>query len=575
MSAAEPIREPQVEHHVPIPMRDGTVLRADVYRPQGEGKWPVIVERFLTDPAQDYFVKLGTFFSQHGYVFVYNNIRGTAGSEGVFFPLVDDGWGENQDGYDTIEWAGQQPWSDGNVGMYGGSYGAFTQYVTAPTRPPSLKACFAIYGSHAREIVFPQGIYRLEEHRGWANWMAINCLPGLPTSEDKAVIRARLDKTWEEMDRWHRHLPITDFPPLQGLSPWYFEHQRHPVGDPWWDQTDSSKRLHECDVPMLHLTGWYDLYLSGAIEHYQGLVAQGRSQKCRSGQRLLVGPWLHDGTVAMSPKPLDFGNDAQVVFHQIALRWFDYWLKGKDNGVCEEPAVRLFLMGENRWLDLDQWPPSQITYTALYLRQGTGKTEQSLNNGRLTFELPDTVESADAYTYDPQDPIPGYQPSATTNQLEQQKEGRLLTYTSALLTEPVVIMGPVKAVLYASSSAPDTDWVVRLCDVWPDGSVIEICEGIVRARYRNSFEREELMKPDEIYRFEIDMAATAQTFLTGHSIRIHVTSSDFPRFDRNLNTGDPFGAEVEGQVAINTIFHDVQRPSHVVLPIIESRDVNA
>ncbi len=570
MSPTESIHAFQVDRHVPIPMRDGTVLRSDVYRPQGEGKWPVIVERFVTDPAEETNVKAGTFFSQRGYVYVYNNIRGTAHSEGVFFPLINDGWGENQDGYDTIEWAARQPWSDGNVGMYGGSHGAFLQYVAAPTRPPSLKACVPIYGGAAREFAFPGGAYRLQEFRGWALWMGLNCLPGLATHEDKEQIRLRLNQAWAEIERWYRHLPLKDFPPVQGLAPWYFERLDHASDVQWWDQTDTSKRFAEVDVPILHVRGWYDFCLAGTLAHFTGLFEQGRSEKCRHAQRLIVGPWTHDGDfVTEPPAPLDFTADAIMDFNQMALRWFDYWLKEKDNGVADEPAVRVFLMGENRWLELQQWPPAGITYTPLYFRQGTGKTEHSLNSGQLTFELPNADEQPDAYLYDPKDPIIGHSPSSTINEVDQRdKEGRLLTYTAAMLAQPVVVIGPVKAVLYASSSAPDTDWVVRLCDVWPDGRSIKICDGILRARHHNPLAREQLMKPGEIDRFEIDMTATAHTFLAGHSIRIHVTSSDFPRFDRNLNTGGPFGEEVEGQVAINSISHDAQRPSHIVLPIM-------
>lgn len=572
MSSTNPIHAVQADHHVPVAMRDGVILRAEVYRPQGEGKWPVIVERFLADPADHTTAETGTFFSQHGYVYVYNNIRGTVQSEGEFFPLVDDGWGTNQDGYDTVEWAARQPWSNGKVGMYGGSYGAFTQYVTFPTRPPSLKAGFAIYGSHLREVAFPQGIYRLEEHRGWANWMALNCLPGLPTTADQAAIRARINQTWAEMDRWHRHLPLRAFPPLAGLSHWYFEHLTHPAGDPWWAQTDSTQHFGEVDVPVMHVGGWYDMYTNGTLGHFLGIRAQGRSAHCRLGQRLLVGPWAHWSTLAIPPQPLDFGPDLTFPFQEVAVRWFDHWLKGEENGVVDEAAVRVFLMGENRWLTMDEWPPAAVTFTPFYLHQGVGQTAVSLNNGNLTPERPTTDESPDHYTYDPQAPIIGYEPSTERNQLEQQgREGRLLTYTSALLTEAVTVVGPVQAIVYAASSAPDTDWFVRLCDVLPDGRSIKVCEGMARARYRTSLASEEMMTPGQVYRFTIVLNATAQTFLPGHRLRVHVTSSDFPQYERNFNTGGPFGEEVAGQVAINTIFHDRQRPSHIVLPIMASQ----
>ena len=561
MAQSEQIHEVQVDQHVPIPMRDGTRLSAEVYRPQAAGKWPVIVARDGYDPSLAFPVEFGTFFSQRGYVYVINNTRGTYQSEGLFFPMIDDAWGENRDGYDTIEWAAHQPWSNGKVGMYGFSYTAFTQYLAASTRPPSLKACVPFFGSSVREIVFQQGVHRLKEHRGWAVYMAVEGLQHVgTTNEEKAIYRPALDKAQQAIESWFQHLPLKDFPPLADLAPWYFEHVSHPPGDPWWRQTDARTMFDQIDVPMLHVGGWYDLYLNGTLDHYLGIVAQGRSESCRNAQRLVVGPWHHEDA-ATPPPPLDFGRDAIIDFKETALRWFDYWLKGQNNGVPADPKVRLFLMGENRWLEMDQWPPADVTYTPIYLRQGTGKSEESLNNGCLTFNLPSAAEQPDSYAYDPENPIP-------FSEVDQQAlEGGLLTYTSAPLHEPIVVIGPVKAVLYASSSAPDTDWLVRLCDVLPDGRSIRVCDGVVRARYRTSLASEAFMQPSEVYQFAIDMTATAQTFLAGHRIRVDVTSSNFPWLDRNLNTGGPFGEEAVGQVAINTIFHDATRPSHVVLPV--------
>ena len=560
---------PRVDANIPIPMRDGTALRADVYRPDAGGRWPVLLMRFVMEP-NDEVEELGDYFAQHGYAFVYNDVRGCARSGGEFFPMVDEAWGENQDGYDTVEWAGNQPWSNGHVGLIGTSYGAFNQYTTAPTRPPSLKACMPFYGSNIRETVFPNGLYRLEEHRGWALWMALNCLENQVAPEHQARVRARLQAAQEDHDSWIWHLPVTECPQLEGIAPWHFEHLQHCTDGAWWAKTDVRTKFDAIDVPMLHIAGWYDLYLSGTLEHFVGLAENGRTERCRRGQRLLVGPWTHGWcSVPAPPPPLDFGPEALPDFKEIALRWFDHWLKEPGDGSADEPAVRLFLMGENRWLAMDQWPPAGVTYTPLYFRHGTGKTAASLNNGHLTFEAPNTAEQSDAFAYDPDEPVIGHFGSSPTVEIDQREiEGRLLTYTSATLQEPLVVLGPVRAVIHASSSAPDTDWVVRLCNVWPDGRSSKVCEGILRARFRDSFQAEHWLEPGEVYRFEIDMAATACTFLPGHRIRIHVTSSDFPKYDRNLNTRGPFGKEVAGQVAVNCVFHDMARPSHLVLPIL-------
>lgn len=559
-----------IDRNVPVPMRDGVNLRADIYRPKGEGRWPVILMRLVADPAAETQRTLGAFFSRRGYVFVYNNMRGTYQSEGEFFPLINDAWGEMQDGYDTVEWAAHQPWSNGDVGLFGPSIDAFAQYTTAPTRPPSLKACMPFFGSNIHETVFPNGLYRLEEHRSWALWMALNCLTSEVAPAEREAVRTRLLAGQEDHDSWLWHLPVTEAPVLTGVAPWHFEQLRHQCDRQLWTQTDARTQFQEIDAPMLHVAGWYDLYLNGTLEHYTGLVNHGRTARCRASQRLVIGPWQHGHcNVPTIPPPLDFGDAAQLDFKELALRWFDHWLKEDENGLMDEPAVRLFLMGENRWLEFDRWPPEGLIYHPFYLRQGTGQTAESLNNGHLTLEAPSTAEQADTYTYDPHEPIIGHQRSALTPEPDQrEREGRMLTYTSQVLEEPVVVIGPVRAVLYAASSALDTDWVVRLCDVWPDGRSIRICDGVVRARFRNSLAQEELLEPGKVYCYQIDMTATAQTFLPGHRIRIHVTSSDFPRYDRNLNTGGPFGVETTGQVANNTIFHDPERPSHVLLPLM-------
>ncbi len=569
MTAVTEFHDIQISHNFPIPMRDGTVLRGDIYRPSSAGRWPVILYRFVMDPTDnDEFTAMGTYFSRRGYAFVYNDVRGCGRSDGTFFPLIDEAWGENRDGYDAIEWAAGQPWSNGDVGLIGTSYGAFNQYTTAPTRPPSLRACMPFYGSNIRETVFPGGIYRLEEHRGWAMWMALNCLENQVALEDQERVRAQLEAGQADPDSWIWHLPITECPQLEGVSSWHFEHLKHQGDQQFWAQTHATQ-FDEVDVPMLHVGGWYDIYPSGTLEHFAGILEHGRSSECRENQHLLIGPWTHGGCSLPETPRLDFGPYATPDFHEIALNWFDHWLKDSDSSVVDESTVRLFLMGENRWIDLDQWPPNDIDYAPLYLRHGTGRTASSLNNGHATFEAPNTDEQPDTFEYDPERPVLGHQPATPGFELDQRGiEGQLLTYTSETLHDSITVIGPVKAVLHASSSAVDTDWVVRLCDVWPDGRSIQICEGIVRARFRDGVDKESLLEPGQVYRYEIDMAATALTFLSGHRIRIHVTSSDFPEYDRNLNTGAPFGIDTTWQVAVNTVFHDAERPSHLLLPLV-------
>jgi putative CocE/NonD family hydrolase len=570
MSVSEPSYEIRIERTVPVPMRDGTVLRADVYRPRADGVFPVLVGRVgykLRDWPMDFYTPMGEYYARRGYVVVWQNVRGTFASEGRFQPFVDDAWGANRDGYDTIEWAASQFWSDGKVGMLGGSYSGLTQYLVAPTRPPHLKALFVQTGwGSAYAQMFRGGAYMLQLISWWPLGMVLHQLQDETAPPGTEAARARLEKALGEIENRYRNLPLKSCPPLEGLADWYFAWLDHPKDGPFWWPTDLATQFSAVDVPIVHWNGWFDYRLDVTLNSFQGIRAQGRSEQCRKGQRLVIGPWCHFPPAAWQ---LDFGPEAVLDDSAYRLRWYDYWLKGIENGITDEPPVRIFLMGANRWLSMDDWPPRQVTYRPIYLRAGAGRSEASLNNGNLTFEPPAETEQPDSYLYDPEDPIPSIRTFENPGPHDYRTaEGRMLTYTSDLLKSDLTVIGPVRAVLYGLSSARDTDWVVRLCDVWPDGRSMWVCDGILRARYRNSLEREELMVPGQIYQFEVDMCATAQVFPAGHRLRVQVTSSDFPWYDRNLNTGGPFGEEVRGQVAVNTVFHDTLRPSHVLLPVI-------
>ena len=567
-----PTHEIQIERNVPIPMRDGTILRADVYRPQEEGRYPVIVERVayeLTHRCQFN----GEFYARRGYVFVGQNVRGRYASEGKFEVFRDDAWGTNQDGYDTIEWAGTQSWSNGNVGMVDGSYSGFTQYLLTPTRPPHLKALFVREGGadHYRDFLYRNGAFQLALNLGWTLDEMLAVLKHETAPPNTEVQRARLERAIENIDYWYRHLPLKSCLPLEGLADWYFEDLDHPEDGPYWWPLNLSLKYSEVDVPIVHLGGWFDCFLDGTLRTFQGIRSHGRSQACRANQRLVIGPWIHGpANVGRSDAgELDFGSEAPFDLYTYRLRWYDHWLKGVENGIMDDPPVHIFLMGANRWLDMQTWPPENITYRPMYFHQGTGKSEASLNNGTLSFESPQSSEEADSFAYDPEDPVPSLLTYPELGPKDHRLvEGRMLTYTTQPLQEDLTIIGPVKAVLFGISTAPDTDWVVRLCDVWPDGRSMSVCDGILRARYRNSLERAELMVAGQVYRFEVDLWSTAQVFKAGHRLRVEVTSSDFPRYDRNLNTGGTFGEETQGHVAINSVLHDATYASHIVLPVM-------
>ncbi len=552
-------------------MADGTILRADVYRPKASGQYPVLVER-VAYALEDRCRYFGEYYASRGYVVVGQNVRGRFFSGGVFAPFRDDGWGERRDGYDTILWAGTQPWSNGAVGMLDGSYSAATQYLLAPTRPAFLKALFAREGlsNIYRDFVFRGGAYQLRQHREWTIENVLAVFQALPPSPEHERIQARLQQALEEMNRWYRHLPLHSCPPLEGLAPWYFEDLRHPEDGPYWWSVNLERMFHEVETPILHLGGWFDLFLDSTLRCFQGIQTHGKTESCRENQRLILGPWIHGpeqiGQSAVGE--LDFGPEAAFDLFTYRLQWYDYWLKGMENGILESAPVHVFLMGANRWLDAQTWPLPEITYQPIYLRQGTGRTEASLNNGGLAFERPSEKQPAESFLYDPTSPVESLLSRPLLGPRDHRRvEGDMLTYTSQPLEQDLTVVGPVRAILYAASSAPDTDWVVRLCDVWPDGRSMSLCDGILRARYRDSLTQPTLLHPGQVYRFEIDLQATAQVFQAGHQLRVEVTSSDFPRYDRNLNTGDVFGRGSHGQVANNIIFYGGLRASHVLLPI--------
>jgi len=563
-----------------VPMRDGTLLDAVVWRPAAPGRYPVLIERSPYEPiwrTRDN----GLFYARHGYAVVGQSVRGTFASEGSFAPGRDDGWGTNQDGYDTVEWAAAQPWSSGQVGMLDGSYSGMTQYRVVPTRPPHLRALFVRQGgADARDdIVFlwpsnPGGAHQLAP----ARTLIVHGLvrpqlgkrPGLLSAPET---RLRVEQAVEAFDRELWQLPLKSWPLAAGLADWYREGLDHPDDGPYWAESSLSQVVAEIDTPILHLTSWYDCFANGVIRAFTGIRAHGRTAACREAQRLIVGPWIH-GAPNVGQRQvgeIDYGPDAAFDLHDWRLRWYDHWLKGARTDIMNGPPVRICLMGTNRWLGLQDWPPADVTYRPLHLAGGT-----EAGRGRLTFDALPADDPPDSFQYDPDEPVPSMVVEAEVAPIDRQSiEDRVPVYTSEVLTEDLHVVGPLTAVLHASSSAPDTDWVVRLCDVWPDGRSIFISDGILRARYRDSQTDPSLLEPGRVYRFTVTMRPTAQTFRAGHRLRVHVTSSDFPRYDRNLNTGGRFGEESSWNVATNTVYHDALRPSHLLLPTMSDQAVEA
>ena len=580
-----------VDFDVPARMRDGTTLRANVYRPAGEGKWPVLLTRLpygkdfpigasMMDPAQ---------VARRGYVVIVQDTRGRLTSEGEWVPFVN----EALDGVDTIEWAAQLPYSNGSVGMYGLSYFGFTQWASAVHHPTALKAMvpFQTWNDPLNGVIFRGGALELGTSGNWQLMMGLDVLMRRHRDDPQAMGRA-IYMLAKEMDALGKlgywSLPLNEFGPLQrqNVAPSFFQNFSRPM-----DRTHELiepmtivGKHEQVTVPTLNAGGWYDIFLQDTITNFTTMREHGSTPEARQS-KLVIGPWTH-GHVTNPIGELNFGFgssaafiDLQIDFTSLQVRWFDHWLKGIDTGMLKESPIKLFVMGANAWRDEQEWPLARAVNTRYYLHSNGGANSLH-GNGYLTTDLPDRDESAsDKYDYDPNNPMitrggalllsPEYPPGPFDQQPTESRED-VLVYTSGELKEDLEVTGPIKVHLWAVSSAPDTDFVARLVDVHDDGYAQNLTDGIIRARYRH-FERGEspsLIEPGKAYEYEIDLWATSNVFKAGHRIRLEVTSSNFPRWDRNPNTGHDFGTDTEMVVAHQTILHDAEHASYIVLPIV-------
>jgi uncharacterized protein len=546
-----------IERSRPVTMRDGVVLRADVYRPAAGQPVPAIVCRVPYDVSHP-LVPLSGIDPERavpaGYAVVCQDTRGRFASEGRFYPFIHEG----RDGYDTVEWAAAQPWCSGQVGMAGRSYAGCAQWLAALEQPPHLKA--------VSPVVIGSGFYHNWIYQGGAFQLGFNLFWALLIHEPKLASRAAA---------LYGHLPLASLPVLREneAARWYFDWMEHATDDAYWQALSTNRRYGRVRVPAFNVGGWYDLFLAGTLENFSRLREEGGSEEARRGQRLLIGPWAHGTTYGPYPDHSfpQFAPEDGIDLAGLQLRFFDRHLKGQQNGLDEEPPVRIFIMGEQCWRDEWEWPLARTRYTPWYLH----------GNGALSPEPPGEA-APDRYTYDPRDPaptiggitsLPALLFAANSGPKDQRKlEARadVLFYTSEPLQHSLEVTGPLTATLYASTSAPDTDFVVKLMDLHPDGASIILAEGVLRARFRNGFERESPIEPGRVYPFRIDLTATGNLFRPGHRIQLAVTSSSFPRFDRNPNTGHALGVDGPDELrpASQSVFHDPQRPSHILLPVI-------
>jgi uncharacterized protein len=593
-----------VAKNIMVPMRDGVKLATDVYRPARggapvPGRFPVLVSRtpYGKNPAPAWpdTENVAYRFAQLGYVVVLQDCRGRYDSQGTFYIDVNEG----RDGYDTVEWAAEQPWSNGKVGTYGGSYLAQAQNALAVLRPPHLSAMFIMVGT---SNYFDEGAYR-----GGAFTLLHNLVYPLilaSTSQeaqrDPALKTAMLEAMHEQLGGWLRAYPYRPNASPLLLSPvnqrWFQDFVNHPTYDSYWKQNGFNFEIaydKYPDIPIYFVSGWYDLFERGTLHNYMGLA-----RRHKSPTKLLVGPWVH-GVGPRASGDVDFGSSAGVDLVAEQQRWFDQVLKGKHTGILDEPPVRLFVMGGGdgtrtrkgrmedggRWLDTTAWPPPGAASHVYYLHDHGGLSEQ-----------PPEDEAPSTYSFDPEHPVPTiggqidsgkeFSPDGPRDQrcnlkifrcdndLPLSSRRDVLVFETPPLTSDVVIAGPVTVDLWISSSAPDTDFTAKLVDAappnrdYPWGYAMNLADRIIRVSSGDNATRRRLLKPGEIRKVTIDLVGVANRFRSGHRIRVDISSSNFPFFDVNPGTGERPGHQTHSVRALNTVYHDRGRPSHINLPVM-------
>lgn len=563
------LNEIRIERNKAVPMRDGVILYADVYRPAKPGKYPVILTRTpyglqREGVHHERMIK----FAQRGYVAIVQDVRGRYESEGQWDPFRD----EAEDGYDTIEWAAAQDFSNGKVATQGGSYLGHNQWAAASQNPPSLVAAFPSVAStniYANWLTMG-GAFRLSFNFGWGVVRMPNriMLPQFWHTADYAPEELKYENIL-----WHLPLKDGDLKSAGSVVPHYRDWIAHESYDDYWQSISDEERFDQIMVPTYNTGGWFDVFVMGTINGYVGMKNQGGSPEARNGTRLLIGPWGHGPSSKYGD--MEFTEDAYVDLFDYELRFYDYHLKGIKNGLDEEKPVKIYYMGENKWRSEDDWPIPQTKYRELYL--GADSPANSLRGGgTLTFTQPGKA-GTNTYIYDPNDPVPTYGGNnccgtptiaGPKDQRIVERRNDVLVYTSNFLSEPITIAGPITMKLSAATDGKDTDWMIKLVDVYPDGSAYPVSEGILRAKFKDGLDKINLLTPDEVYEYEIEMTGTANVFQPGHRIRVDITSSNFPQFDRNPNTGAPLGSSAETRIANQTIHHGGPKPSHIILPTV-------
>ncbi|HEY2577981.1 MAG TPA: CocE/NonD family hydrolase [Streptosporangiaceae bacterium] len=530
--------------NVRIPMRDDVTLSADLTLPESLPA-PVVVLRTPYGKSGEPQSKRGTTFAKGGYATLAVDVRGRGDSDGEFQPYRNDG----PDGFDVIGWAAAQDWCNGDVATHGGSYLGRVQWLTALERPPALRAMVCVVTPSDPFVEIPSGV-PTPMHINWYRLV------------DARVPQYRESVDWTQV---YQHRPLATMDEAAGFfSPNWREEIIHRTLDEWWEPVRYQHRIGEIDLPVLHVSGWYDDEQIGTPANFAAMVAAGRA-----GQRLLMGPWGHQVNTTRTIGEVDFGPQALIDLDAAVLAFLDEHVKGIKPGQPAAPA-RIFVMGANEWRDEPSWPPPYVAETAMYL--SSGGSANSLNgDGRLTAGAPAEDQPADMWVHDPDRPVPFITESSSTqiggpdDYHGVETRGDVLVYSSDPLTEPVEIIGPVRLIAHVATSAADTDVMAKLVDVHPNGFAQRLCDGMVRLRYRNGFSREDLITPGEVYEVSVVMWDTCVRLEPGHRLRIDIASAAFPKVDVNLGTGGDMVTETEGVIAHNEIWHTPARPSRLLL----------
>jgi len=560
-----------VEHNVVMKTRDGVALRADVYRPKGDGKYPVLLQRtpYNKTGTEDF----GREAAEKGYIVVVQDVRGRYASDGDWYTFKN----EENDGYDTIEWAAALPNSDGRVGMFGGSYVGATQMLAAIGHPPHLAGiCPVVTASNYHENwTYQGGAFEQWFNESWTSGLAQDTVGRAIRRGTNAVVGSTV-LPLKKYPLYNMKLPESTAELTKELAPYFGDWLAHPEYDSYWQNLAIDENFGSIQVPALTIAAWYDIFQGGSLRNYVGMRDHAGNEEARSKQRLLVtigghaGGGRKIGSVDFGPAALEYDELA------ITLRWYDYLFKGQQNEFASKKPVKIFVMGENKWREEESWPLERARSTSYFLHS-TGKANTAAGDGLMATVKPHK-EPADSYVYDPMDAAPtvggplccdsDHLAPGPRDQKEVEARRDVLVFSTPALEQDMEVTGPVTLDLFASSSAVDTDFTAKLVDVGPDGFARNVTEGILRARYRDSTRAAALIEPGKVLEYKIDLWSTSNVFLKGHRIRLEVSSSNFPRFDRNLNTGKPASESATAVKATNTVYHDAEHPSALILPLV-------